>query len=276
MKTLAAWPLALIIFLFASPALSSNKIIFEGYFKISLFNKHVGYYIQRYEIDQKKKRFVSTYFLKTNQEGGNISESLKATSTESLMPLYYQYTSLQGKKSKTIDAKVVGGKMTVNMTEGGRPRTYEKPIKKGTFFSTFLTFLILQGEKGMKPGVKYDYVGVAEEDGLIHKGTAYIEKEEAFKGIPAYKILNTFKNSQFVNYVNKKGESLKSYSPTLGLGAEIVANPDEATKGFVVDSSTLKLLFGSHPTGLVNELSKANSAPAALPQTDNKKPEKGK
>src|SRR5690606_1860603 len=104
MKAISYWPLVLCIVLSYSTGFANSKSLFEGYYKITMQGNHVGYYIQRYEIDPKKKEFISTYFLRTNKLGGNISESLRAYSTEKLNPIKYHYTSLQGTASKTIDA----------------------------------------------------------------------------------------------------------------------------------------------------------------------------
>ena len=273
MRTIAAWTLVIFI-LFPQTSLGKTKTLFEGFYKMTLQGSHVGYYILRYELDPKKKEFISTYFLRTNEAGGNISESLKARSSEKLNPISYQYTSLQGKASKTIDAHANKNKrgkkvLQVKITDNGKLRVSEYKLKDGSFFSTFLIYLLLQGQKGIQPGVKYSFQAIAEEDGKAFPGHVFIEKEETYKGHRAYKVLYTFKNTQFVNFINSKGESLLSVSPALGLNAELVKNPEDAIKGQVFNNKSLSLLFNGVPKGLINELQKT-------PSTSTKKePQKG-
>ncbi len=81
------------------------EVLFEGYAKVMAGGIHVGYFISRYEYDQKKKEFHAITFLKTNEVGGNITESIKAVAKEDLSPVSYSYTTLIGNVPKTIDAK---------------------------------------------------------------------------------------------------------------------------------------------------------------------------
>ena len=255
------WSLVLTVLFYHSSVFAKNKVIFEGFYKITLHQAHVGYYIQRYELDSARKQFISTYFLRTNKAGGNVAESLIAHSTEKFGPVKYKYTLLQGKQAITIDAGVVRSRtnrpfLNVTKTQGGKKKVFRNEIKKGTFFSTFLMYLILQSKKGVTVGEKYDFKAVAEEDGKIYPGEVFVEKEEKFKGFNTYKILNTFKDTQFINFVNKNGESLKSFSPARGLSAELVADPSKATAGLAVSDTSLKLIFGDVPQGKENLLSK--------------------
>ncbi len=243
----------------SKPTLANNKKLFEGYYKITKESQHVGYYIQRYELDTVKKQFISTYFLRTNQLGGNISESLKAYSTETLLPLKYQYTSLQGSSSKTIDANVRKDKrghdvLQVKVNEDGKLRVFEQKMEKGTFLSTFLIYLLLQGEKGIKPGIKYEFKAIAEEDGKPYSGDVFIDSEQKALGLDAFKILYTFKKTQFVNFINAAGEALITVSPALQLSAELVADTKIATKDMIFNEKSLSLLFGNIPEGKTHQL----------------------
>ncbi len=263
MKHFSLWSFVLFVGLSPFSALGANKTLFEAYYKIVSSGQHVGYYIQRYELDTTKKEFISTYFLRTNQLGGNISESLKAYSTDKLNPIKYNYTSLQGKVSKTIDANVRKGKkgkiLQVKITENGKPRVFEEELAEGTFFSTFLIYLLLQGEKGIQPGVKYQIRAVAEEDGKDFPGEVFIESETKKMGVDVFKVLYTFKRTQFVNFIDRKGESIISISPALDIAAEMVTDPKEATKGMTFNEKSIALLFGGVPAGNVHAL--ANSKP---------------
>ena len=268
MFNITRWSLVLFLTFSHFETMAANKTLFEAYYKITSVGQHVGYYIQRYELDPKKKQFISTYFLRTNEVGGNISESLKAYSSDQLNPISYQYTSLQGSVAKTIDANVRKGKkdnsiLQVKINENGKLRVFEQKLQEGTFFSTFLIYLLLQGPKGITPGVKYNFKAIAEEDGKAFPGEVFIESEEKKMGIDTFKVLYTFKRTQFVNFIDPKGESLLSVSPALNISAEMVANTSEATKGMIFNNKSISLLFGNIPQGKINRLAKSNPKPPA-------------
>ena len=89
--------------LLTSTALHS-EILFEGYYKVTQAKKHIGFVIQRNEIDPKTKNFKTTSFLKLAKNGFDMSESLQAVSDADLKPVRYTYLATDGTKSKTIDA----------------------------------------------------------------------------------------------------------------------------------------------------------------------------
>ena len=106
----------------AGAARANADVLFEGYAKVMLGSKHVGYAIQRYDFDNKKKEFLATTFLKTKPEAGNLTESTQARATASFKPISYKYTSAVGDKAKLIDASFTGDKMTLTIVEGGKRR----------------------------------------------------------------------------------------------------------------------------------------------------------
>lgn len=245
--------------LFAS-ASARSEILFEGYSKVVSGSVHVGYVINRYEFDPKKKQFISTSFLKTNDAGGGITESLQAYATEDMNPVSYSYTSLVGNQAKTIDAKFEKGKILATVRDGAKTEKIVKDVPKGTFLSTFLAYVILKSPQGLKADSNFAYQAVAEEDAAVTKGVAVVKGYEDFNGFKAVKVLNEFKGSKFISYVNDKGEVLSSRSPVQGIGTELVAQPSTATVNLQIPSALLKKLFGEVPTGQKNEISKANHA----------------
>jgi hypothetical protein len=254
--------LALII-VFAS--IARAEVLFEGYSKIVSGETPVGYIISKYEFDAKTKRFISTYFLKTAGQGDEITESLKAYSNDELGPLSYEYTSIVGKKTKTIDAKFKGLKMTAEVKDNGKKKTIRTDIKKGTFLSTFLVYLMLKSKEGLKTNSGYDYLAIAEEDAVAYKGEASVGKEESFLGLKAFKVQNKFKDVRFVSYVNERGEVLGTNSVSQGISTELVADPEKATKGFPLSPAILKNLFGEVPAGKNNLLAKSNETSTTTP-----------
>lgn len=246
-------------------------LLFEGYSSVLLDGVHVGYVVQRFEFDNKKQEFMTAYYLKTNQLGGNITESLKARSNASLKPLSYQFTELVGEKGKTIDAQFNGENMNATILNNGQKQVVQKKIPKGAFLSSFLGYVMLQGKEGIKKGVKYSYQAVAEEDAAVSSGEAYIAGEEAVHGINAFKILNTFKGVQFISYCTFKAEVIATRSPVQKISTELVDSAREATAGLTLNSSALTQIFGSVPKGTENPVARRSletppaSTEAAIP-----------
>ena len=239
-------------------------VLFEGYSKVLSGGVHIGYSIVRYEFDNKKKQFIATTFLKTNEFGGNLTESLKAYSTDDMRPISYQYTTLVGTQVKVIDAKFEKGKLLASVKEGGKVGKIIKDIPKGVFLSSFLAYLILKSPEGMKVDSSHPFQAIAEEDASVDKGVYAIKNQEDYQGIKVFKILNEFKGSKFVSLVNDHGEVFSTKSPVQGISTELVAKPSEATAAFPVATATLRTLFGDIPTGQMNEISKrAQSQPQA-------------
>lgn len=243
-------------------------VLFEGYAKVLSGEEHIGYVITRYDFDQKKKQFVSTYFLKTGKGPSETTESLKAVADADLNPISYEYTSMAGKESKIIDAKFKNGTLSGVIKNGTKVSRIERKIPKGTFLSTFLVYLMLKSKEGLKSETNYEYQAIAEEEGAIYKGQALVGKEEVYNGFKAFKILNTFKDIKFLSYVNERGEVLGTNAMGQGIVTELVATPSEAIGNIPYSASLLKTLFGKVPTGDANVLTrnaKLKAAEASAP-----------
>jgi len=255
-----------VITLFFSPvAALAAEIMFEGYYRIDLEGKHVGYAIQRYEFEPKDKTFQTVSFLKAKFGDQSVQESLKAKSNDKFQPISYQYTLQAGDQVKAIDASFKGETMKLKITDGKKVRDETHKIPKGTFLSSFLTYLMLQ--KKLELNQAFQYSGVAEEDGASYNGKALVESKESKGAYEAYRILNSFKGEKFVSNVavvkdakdpskNVRGEVLGTSSPTKNLSTTLVASPALATEGQTVPNKTLIALFGAMPTGKANLLAK--------------------
>jgi hypothetical protein len=241
---------------------AKSEVMFEGYSKISVGDKHVGYTIQRYEFDAKKKQFKSTYFIQTSADAGGINESLVALADDKFQPISYQYTAKVGATIKIIDAKFDKGVMSATIGNGKVSQNLQKKIAPGVFLSTFLGYLMLQ--KGYEVGKKFSYTAVAEEDAEVYKGEALIKEQARFKDQDVFRILNTFKDAQFVSYVNPKGEVFGTTSPVQKIATELVAQPAEATQGLLLPAPSLKILFQGVPRGNVHSIG-ATVAPKVVP-----------
>ncbi|MDX9730712.1 MAG: hypothetical protein RBT63_02985 [Bdellovibrionales bacterium] len=241
--------------------LAHGAILFEGWSKVMISGKHVGYVVQRYEFDEKKKEFRATHFLKTNADAGALTESLDAKADSSFKPRSYQYTGIIDKQPTTVDATFKGDRMTALITTGKEKKTVSNAVPKGAFLSAFLGYVMLQGKEGLKKGVKYEYQGILEESATIVKGEAFIAEEEVISGIPAFRILNSVSGSRFISLATHKAEILGTSSPSLGLQTILVATQEEAVAGHGLNATILNRLFGSIPSGKENEIARRASLP---------------
>lgn len=244
-------------FLLSMTSTASADVLFEGYSKILSGDQHIGYVVSRYEFDAKKKQFTSIYFVKTGKGNSEVTESLKAVADSELAPISYEYTSLAGKQMKTIDVKFKGGKLTGVIKSGDAVQRLDQAVPKGTFLSTFLVYLMLKSKDGLKSETNYEYQAIAEEDGAIQKGQALVGKEEMYNGFKVFKILNTFKDSKFLSYVNERGEVLGTNALGQAISTELVANASDATAGQSYSATILKTLFGDVPAGKDNVMARA-------------------
>lgn len=240
---------------------ASAATLFEGWSKVLLSGQHVGYIVQRYEFDEKKKEFRAIHYMKMNADAGGLTDSLVARADATFKPINYQYTGLKDGKPILIDAGFKGDKMTAVVTEGKEKKTVNVTLPKGAFLSTFLGYVMLQGKEGLKKGIKYEYQGVLEEAAIVAKGEAYIADEETVSGIPAFRILNTVSGSKYISLATHKAEVLGTVSPSAGVQTVLVSTMEEAVAGHGLNSAAVSQLFGSVPKGKENEVARRSIMP---------------
>jgi hypothetical protein len=233
------------------------EMLFEGYYKVTQAKKHIGFVIQRNEIDAKTKNFKTTSFLKLAKNGFDMSESLTAVSDSDLKPVNYTYLATDGAKSKTIDAtfnfKSKEPKMTALISENGEKKKKEKKITKDTFLSSALYYFMLKSKTGVKADTKYDFSAVAEELFDVSKGSSRIEKKLVTQGpLQLMRSQNKFAGSEYSNLLNDRGEVISANTPATGIELTLVQNTEEATEGIKISAGTLEKIFGDVPTGKVN------------------------
>ena len=256
----------------ATSASSNIENLFEGYYKISLAGKHIGYLIARYDYDTKQKLFLAKTFQKIKTTSEEEMQSLVAVSDDGFNPVKYEFTSTlkQGEKTKirTIDAQFKANKMTALFQEDGVKKTIKKDIPKGVFLSTFLTYLILKQPKGLTSNLNINYSAIAEEDADIYAGKVSTGTVQKMKNLSVYEAKTEYKQNQFVAYITDRGEVLGTASPLSNVNSELVAQPSEATQGMELNSKTLQTLFGEVPFGINNMIAKAARANSILPQNE--------
>lgn len=256
--------------LFFSPVFAfAGEIMFEGFYRLELGGKHVGYSIQRYEFDPKSKSFESTSFLRMKVGEEVTQRSLKAKANDKFQPISYQYTAQDGKDIKTIDATFKGEVMDLKISDGKKARNEKHKIPKGTFMTSFLQYVMMQ--KAMPVNQAFKYSGVAEEEGASYWGKAWLSSKEDRTGYVVFRVVNSFKGEEFIakmaavpegkekdKYI--KAEVLGTNSVTSALTAELVAAPAQATEGQLVPNKVLISLFGGMPVGKVNLVASASEA----------------
>lgn len=247
------------------PSLAAKEILFEGFYKLTSQDQHIGFNIVRYEYDDSKKTFHSTYLTKISGAGNEVMESLSATaSADDLMsPIDYKYVALVGKNSKTIEATFQKGKtskektkMKLVITENqAKPKILVSPIASDVFLSTFLSYRMLRSQTGIQTNSKLQYNAIAEEDGLVISGSAEVLNEEKYKGFTAFKIKNTFKNVLFISHITDKGEALATSVPDSKIISELVPKASEAVGTIGLPEAVAKNLFKTLPLGSKNVVS---------------------
>ncbi|MFK8137509.1 MAG: hypothetical protein AB8E15_04025 [Bdellovibrionales bacterium] len=233
--------------LVATPILKAD-ILNEGWYKVMSANVHVGYIVQRTEFLPATKQYVVKSLLRTNEAGGNITESVSTVSDAGFNPIKYNFTGVAGKSTTVIDASFKGSKMTLVKVKDGKKTTSTTDLKKGTFLSSNLALLLLK--KGVKVGLNVDYQAIAEEDGKVYEGKAFIKETKKMGQINLFRILNRFKSSQFVSLMDPKGQIIATKVPELGLTTNLEAKKEIATGSIPVPIKTLKKIFGKIPGGM--------------------------
>ncbi len=231
------------------------EVLFEGYYKVTQFNKHIGFIVQRNELDAKAKEFKTTSFLKLAKNGFDMSESLQASSNADLIPLKYSYIATDGKKTKTIDATVAKSKLKAIIIEDGKTKKIEKKINKDAFLSSALYYMMLKSKVGLKTNSNFDFYAIAEETIDDLKGSSQIDKKMVtVDKLQLLKVTNKFAGSEYENLLTDHGEVYSSYTLASDIKSELVKNPDDATEGIKIPAGLLEKVFGSVPAGKINPL----------------------
>lgn len=231
------------------------EILFEGYYKVSQFKKHIGFFILRNEIDGKTKQFKTTTFLRLGKNGFNMTESLNAVSTTDFTPISYSYLATDGNKNKTIDMTFKGDSMTGLITENGEKSKVTKKIPKGTFLSSSLYYMMLKSKEGLKTGTKFEFSAVAEELAEVTKGTSTIDKKMVSRGVmQLLRADNSFAGMDYENLITNQGQNISALTTATGIETELMKNSEEAIQGVKVSAGTLEKIFGNVPTGKTNVL----------------------
>jgi len=244
------------ILIFNSGLHVKAEVLFEGYYKVSQFKKHIGFFISKYEIDEKSKQFKTMTFLKLGKNGVDLTESLQAVSTLDFKPVSYTYMAIDPKKSKTIDAAFKDGLMTGMITENGEKKKLSQKVSKDSFLSSSLYYMMLKSKDGLKTGVTFKFSAIAEEQASeLANGISAVDKKMVSKGaLQLLKINNSFAGQDYENLISNQGQIFSAFIPATGIDIELVKAAVEATEGIKVSAGTLEKIFGQIPDGKNNIL----------------------
>lgn len=245
--------LALITILISISFNAQSEILFEGYYKVTQFKKHIGFLILRHEIEDKTNNFKSTSFVRLAKAGFDLSESYQAVSSADLAPLSISYLAVGDRKSKTVDVKFKDQKMIGTVVEDGKKIKVNEKIPKGVFLSSALYYLMLKSKDGLKTDTKFDYNAITEEGPVVMKGTVNVDKKMVTQGsLQLLKISNFYAGSNYDNMVTTRGEVVAASTPATGIESELVKSKEDAIKNIKIPAGTLEKIFGNTPTGTVN------------------------
>ncbi len=245
----------IILFVVISTAIAARaEILFDGYYKVSQFKKHIGFLILRHEIDPKNNYFKITSFTKLSKNGFDMTESYQAVSDSALAPVSITYLAVSDKtNSKEIDVKFKAGKMTGSVTENSKKTKIDQKIEKGVFLSSNLYYLMLNSKGGLKTDSKFDFSAITEEGPVVMTGQVMVEKKLVTQGtLQLMKVKNKFAGSEYENLITSKGEIISASTAATGIETELVKSSDEALEGIKLAPGTLEKIFGEVPAGKVN------------------------
>lgn len=229
------------------------ELLFEGYYKVTQFKKHIGFLVLRHEIDEKTKNFKTTSFIKLGKGGFDLTESYQAVSDSELAPVSINYLAAGDKKTKTIDVKFKNGKMIGTVIEDGKKSKINETTTKGVFVSSALYYLMLKSKDGLKTDTKFDYAAITEEGPVVMKGSVAVDKKMLTQdSLQLLKITNNFAGSDYENLVTTRGEVIAAITPATSIESALVKNKEEAIADVKLAAGTLEKIFGNTPAGKTN------------------------
>lgn len=229
------------------------EVLFEGYYKVTQFKKHIGFLVLRHEIEEKTNNFKTTSFIKLSKAGFDMTESYKVVSDSELAPLSISYLAAGDKKTKTIDVEIKNQKMTGTIVENDKKIKLDEKTPKGIFLSSALYYIMLKSKNGLKTGSKFDYAAITEEGPVVMKGTVGIDSKMVTQGsLQLLKVENSFAGSEYTNLITQRGEVVSAVTPATSIESELVKNKDEALEGIKLTAGTLEKIFGDNPKGITN------------------------
>lgn len=244
-----------LVFAFIIASLQARaEVIFEGYYKVTQFKKHIGFLVLRHELDAKTKQFKTTSFSKLSKNGFDMTESYQAISDSNLAPVSLNYLAASDKThAKTIDVKVKKNVMTGTTVENGKTTKINEKLNKDVIWSSALYYLMLNSKTGLKTDLNLDFSAITEEGPVVMPGKVNVEPKMITQGsLQLLKVKTKFAGPEYENLITQKGEVISASTPATGIETELVKSSDEATEGIKMAAGTFEKIFGDVPAGKAN------------------------
>lgn len=244
--------------LFLAPV-AKAEITFEGIYKIEKNKKHIGYGIQRVELDPTtKKRSIIAYF-KTLNGGKTATEVTRSYADESYVPLNSLFTSDKSDIHETITATFGGptAKVVTRFNKSRKDgRTDNLPANEGTFLSSFLFFILdlaaLEQEKAAK-----NYEAFSEEDGRYAIGKVRFVASKTFAGQKIMQFDDFFVGEGIENFVFADGTPLGARSDFNKINVFLATKAD-AVMDMDFPQKELTEIFKDLPEGKKNPFAQSD------------------
>ncbi len=227
------------------------EITFEGIFKIEKNKSHIGYAIQRVEIDDTKKRSITLY-IKTMKSGKTETTISRSYSDEEFLPLNSLFSSDETGVHESINSAFGGPSTIVNTNfdkSKANSRKDELPAPEGTFLSSFLFYIVDLTKLDI--GVVKNYEAFSEEDGRYSWGKLKLVSRKSFGDKKVLQLDDFFAGESIENFVLSNGDPIGARSDFNKI-VTYITSKTEAVKDFDFPQVELTEIFKDLPEGTKN------------------------
>jgi len=252
--------------IFALPFTVSAAVLFEGYMKIDLHGKQIGYVVQRDEVNDATKVRTVTYFVLKDTGGVKTEEGVKVTFKPGSVSAVagYEYDQSYAADGKTsVDrttAKAEGDKLKID-SYGLKPVADHESntidIPPGGVDSTMLTQFIAEDAAKYVKGFKGSFKALEEEDGQFEDLDVTIEDVKPVGDVKVAQIYIDAQAERSEGFTTMDGQPFANRDDSRDLEVYLVNRREEALKEFPAPAS-LKKLFGEVPRGLKNVVAESD------------------
>jgi hypothetical protein len=251
---LAIWPFS-----------THAAVLFEGYFKIESHGKHIGYVVQRDEVDDKSKQRTLTYLVWKKGDAKVTQEAVQVVATPTSTQNFYAPVSFkhwQGADSLTdVTVGKFGKRLTMvqrDLKTGASVLRGQISIPPASIFSSLATEIFAQrGPKSYVAGQSKSFDALSEEDEKYSDLRLDVVAVRAFDGENIVQVVSRFLSESIELFTFQDGQPLGSRNNAAGIDTFLVSRREEAFGAFEPAASSLELIFKNVPGGRRNPVSSA-------------------
>ena len=251
--------LAYLLLLPASYA-SNAGTMFEGFYRIETDGRHSGYVIQRLYRDPKSSRLILTTYVRTVQNGREVSESMKSESTMGVVaPISSSYSGQVEGKPARVEAKFRKTASLDAVDVYGKGKGVPKETRK-VIHPTYLSSMVFYIADLAKFHVDrtYGYLAFSEERGRTSLGSLRLIDDKPVTGFRILHLEDDFLGQRVENFVSETGEPLGARNPAAKAIVRWVPSLEQAAAKMKVPENEIVNLFGNMPKGRANAWSGAH------------------